>query len=384
MRRILLVTVAAGLALSACQEFRTSVEQVLLETPVAAQTLAPIPTDIPVGEAEVIQQPPATPTEAPFISALFRLTEAGCCVQPFWSADASMVLFIDKPLPTSASGIYGVSAEGGDVALVSERIAYPSPDGQYRAYLRDTGETIVEPMSGDPQWIVPSGGRPVYFSPGSQRLAWTRTQQSGNFDQRETVISVADIDGSEARELITIYGGGIGGWLDDERLLVVGRSRGQSQDVTLFSYSVIDGTRQDIISNQRIRTVRIAPGGEWISYTIAMDPDGIEETGVWVIKSDGSLRYKLEVSGAGQWRDETHLLIIPYEPEAISHRVWQFDALTGDAAALTDPTITPFTVFNADWAVSPTGEYIVFVNAEDQALWLLSLPPLPQIGPSGR
>jgi hypothetical protein len=143
----------------------------------------------------------------------------------------------------------------------------------------------------------------------------------------------------------------------------------------MFSYSVIDGTRTDLITNQRISAVRIAPGGEWITYRITMDPDSAAEDGIWVIKADGSLRYKLEVNGVGQWRDETHLLIIPYEPDAASHRLWEFDVLTGDAAPVTDPASTPFRVANADWAVSPTGDYVVFVNAEDQALWLIRLTP---------
>jgi len=287
-----------------------------------------------------------------------------------------MVLFIDQPQPTAPTGIYGVSVEGGEPVLISEQIALPSPDGAYRAYLSDEGETIVESASGDGQWVIPNGGLRVFFSPHSVRLAWGRTERSGNFDQRPTVVSISGIDGSNPREVITVYGGGIAGWLDDDRLLLVGRDRGRSQDVALFSLSVVDGTRTDLITNQRIRSVRIAPGGEWVMYLIALDPDGPVEDGLWVIKADGSQRYKLEVAGAAQWRDPTHLLIIPYEPGAPSHRLWQFDAETGQAMPLTDPAVTPFRVANADWAISPMGEAVVFVNADDQALWVITLPPL--------
>jgi hypothetical protein len=259
---------------------------------------------------------------------------------------------------------------------MSERVALPSPDGAYRAYLSDEGETIVEPATGDSQWVIPNGGLRVFFSPHSARLAWSQTQRSGDFDQRPTVVSISDIDGSDPREVITVYGGGIAGWLDDDTLLLVGRDRGRAQDVALFSLSVVDGARQDLISNQRIRSVQVAPGGEWVLYLIALDPDGPAEDGLWVIRADGSQRYKLEVAGAAQWRDPTRLLIIPHEPDAPSHRLWQFDAETGEAEPLTDPALTPFRVANADWAVSPTGEYVVFVNAEDQALWVITLPPL--------
>ena len=60
---------------------------------------------------------------------------------------------------------------------------------------------------------------------------------------------------------------------------------------------------------------------------------------------------------------------------APSHRLVEFDAATGQYTDLTDPEQTPFRVLAADWRVSPTGEHVVFVHAEDQALWVLELPP---------
>src|SRR5574341_1365842 len=376
MPRILAIAVI-GLISTSCQALQSPVQAIAFDTPFPAVTRTPETAEPEVESTETAEPelPEASPSPPPFIPTLIQLTEPGCCVQPFWSADGTMVLFIDQPQPTSPTGIYGVPVTGGEESLISERVSLFSPDGRYRAYLTDEGETIVEAMTGDPRWVIPNGGRFVYFSPTSLWVAWADTEEAGNFDQRATVISVSDIDGSESREQLTVYGGGIAGWLDDDHLLLLGRGRGQNQDLAMFSYSVTDGTRADLISNQRISGVRIAPGGEWITYRITMDPDSAAEAGIWVIKADGSLRYKLEVNGAGQWRDETHLLIIPYEPDAPSHRLWEFDVLSGDAAPVTDPALTPFRVANADWAVSPTGEFVVFVNAEDQALWLIQLTP---------
>ena len=119
----------------------------------------------------------------------------------------------------------------------------------------------------------------------------------------------------------------------------------------------------------------VAPGGQWILYTVALDPTNSANDGLWVVKADGSQRFKVEVIGGARWRDPTHLLIIPLDPGAPSHRLWQFDAATGKAAPLTDPEATPFRVAQGDWSVSPDGRYVVFVNADDQSLWLITLPP---------
>jgi hypothetical protein len=350
-------------------------------------TPPPIPTDIPVDFPEITSQPQQTtvaetssaspaPSPTPAVPSMIRLTEPGCCVQPFWSPDGREVRFIDQPQPTAPTGIYGVSVEGGEPYLVSETIGLPSPDGRYRAFLSDDGETIVQNVEDEAQWVIPNGGTRVFFSPGSARLAWTDVDRSGNFDLRKAVISVSDVEGNDPREVDTLFGGGIAGWLDDDHLLLAGREQKGSQDMALFSLSVLDGTRTDLILNQHIRSVRIAPGGKWIVYTITLHPTDAENDGLWVINADGSQRYKLEVVGGAQWRDESHLLVIPLEPDAPSHRLWQFDAPTGEVVPITDPEELPFRVLAGDWSVSPTGEHVVFVNAEDQALWLITLPPV--------
>jgi hypothetical protein len=83
---------------------------------------------------------------------------------------------------------------------------------------------------------------------------------------------------------------------------------------------------------------------------------------------------KLELVGSARWRDANRLVIIPFEMGAASHRLWQYDVQTGASTWLTDPAALPFRVLAGEWSISPTGEHIVFLNAEDQALWLLRLP----------
>lgn len=310
-----------------------------------------------------------------FTPEVKALTEAGCCVNPFWSIDGQTVMYLDKPTPDGQLGIYGVPITGGEPQLATDRIGLPSPDQRYRAYLDEFGQTIVEPFNSEVQWVIPNGGLRVFFSPQSTRLAWSQTTRTTICEQRPTTISIADIDGSDPKEVITLYCGGFAGWLDEDHLLLTGRVEEGTQDVVLFSLNVLDGTRTDIVTNQRIRNVEVANGGEWIMYTIMLHPEDSSNDGIWVVKRDGTVRYKLAVVGSAHWRDATHLLIVPFEIDVESHKLWEFDVITGEAYAITDPTVTKFKIANGDWAISPTGNHIVMLG-ENEGLWLLTLPPL--------
>lgn len=341
--------------------------------PTSAPTLAPTrtPPPIPTHASD------AAITLTAVVPTLTQVTQPGCCVQPFWSADGQMVLFINKPQPTSPNAIYGVritddNSLPSDPVLISERVALPSPDGRYHAYLNDEGQTIVEPTESEVQWTVPNGGERVFFSPHSERLAWAKLTRTPDSADYSASIGLADIDGSDVKGLLTLYSGGIGGWLDDNTLLLVGKDKVGSADLTLFSLNVDDGQRHDLISNQPILTTEISPGGTWIEYTIASE--STDQGGLWVIKADASQRYKLEVAGGAHWRDASHLLIIPTEAESASQRVWEFDAKMGQAYPLTDPAVTPFKTVNNDWSVAPTGEHIAFYG-EDEAIWMITLLP---------
>ncbi|MBN1429307.1 MAG: hypothetical protein JXB07_13110 [Anaerolineae bacterium] len=340
-----------------------------LGTPTASSITVGHPTQPATGPA-----PTAETSPTPAMPTLTRLTGTGCCIQPFWSTDGQMVQFIDKPEHTLPTGIYGVSIDGGPVRLISERIGVYSPDGRYVAYLNADGQTIIEEIATGSRVIAPNKGKYVVFSPTSRRLAWEEYVSSGNFDQQGTAVKISNIDGSEVQLVTTLYGGGIVGWLDDDTLLLLGKNAGTDEERILFTLSVIDGTRVDLVSQQRMRSISVAPGGQWIAYAVTLDPDGPEDDGLWVVSVDGSQHYQLDVFGGLKWRDETRLLIVPMDIDAPSHCLLQIDAPTRQVTALTDPAQLSFRIAGGDWSVSPTGRHVVFLNSEDMALWLLSLP----------
>jgi len=343
----------------------------------------------PSGEATLssTRQPPATsqiastatPTDAPsFVPHLTRLTEPGCCVQPFWSPDGRQVRFVDKrPDVLSTSAIYGVDIAGGEVEVVSRIIGLLSPGDRYIAYRNADYAVIVQNQQTDIRSIIPSEGQAVFFSPNNERVAWQVIQQIGIYGDRRSEISVATINGQNARQVIAATGGSIVGWLDDDHLLLLAGMPGKDANHrALFSIAVDDEERVDLIDNDRIVAAGIAPGGEWVWYAVAFSPEDPANDGLWVVRRDGTHRYQMDVFGAPQWRDATHLLIVPERAIDDSHYLLQFDAETGDLVALTDPSAFSFKIESGEWKVSPTGDHIVFLNAEDSALWVFDLPPM--------
>jgi Tol biopolymer transport system component len=130
-----------------------------------------------------------------------------------------------------------------------------------------------------------------------------------------------------------------------------------------------------LVRSERLRGGLLSPDGAWLAYFIALDKDPAQN-GLWLARTDGSAWRKLDrdLFGAYRWRDAHRLLIIPFRPEAVSHQFWELDVNTGVTRRLTDPAVTPFKIANGDWAVSPDGQYVVFVESRDYNLWLLTLP----------
>jgi hypothetical protein len=83
---------------------------------------------------------------------------------------------------------------------------------------------------------------------------------------------------------------------------------------------------------------------------------------------------RLDLFGGYRWRSRDRLLVIPLELGAGGQRFVEVDVTTGAARALTDPTLTPLHIEGGDWALSPDGERVVFVSAEDHNLWVIDLP----------
>jgi Tol biopolymer transport system component len=309
---------------------------------------------------------------------LRQLTTGGCCVQPEFSPDGSQVLFIDKPGADQPAGIYGVDLAAPQPApvLVNQVIGF-----------RNADRTIVATIAGDlvnfsneataETWSVNTGGNWPRFSPDSSQFIWVATDEEGPYDRRQSDVWLANLDGSNARLVLSLYGGGLTGWFpDSQRILLLGRDDPNEEKQTLFVYDLINDRRTNLFSHKRLRGGEISTGGSWISFFISF-ADQPAENGLWLVSADGATQRQLELPrfGAYQWRNDEMLLFIPMRaPGEESMQLWAIDAPTGQLQSLTDPATLNFSISNGDWEVSSDGRHVVFVNSADQNIWLITLP----------
>lgn len=343
--------------------------------PSATPTIPPTPT--PSATPTVTPQPTPSPTPAP---RLIQLTEGGCCAQPAFSPDSQQVLFIDKPATAAPVGVYGVNLSEplpAHPTLIEPVIGFRSPDRAVVATMAGDMASFSNELTGE-SWQVDTGGNWPEFSPDGRRIAWVATDREGPYDQRRSDIWLANLDGSNARRIFVLYGGGLAGWFpDSERLLLLGRNNPADEEQNLISYHPGRDETTLLASHKRIRGIELSPGGSWVVFYLDFAEDEPANRGVWLLASDGASRRKLNVPGFGayRWRNDNTLLFIPMRASAgESMQLWAVDVTTDQAAPLTDPDSLSFSISNGDWDVSPNGQTVIFVNSADQNIWAIQLP----------
>jgi Tol biopolymer transport system component len=144
--------------------------------------------------------------------------------------------------------------------------------------------------------------------------------------------------------------------------------------VTLYIHSLSDSSTRELAKSDRLRGLSVSPDGKSLIYSIAFAQDA-QQNGLWFINTDGTGRKKLDFFGAFQWRDAQRLVYVPLDLNAPSHIFYEYSLPTGAQRELTDPQTESFRISNGDWSLSPDGNKIVFVKAQDRNLWLIQLPP---------
>ena len=287
------------------------------------------------------------------------------------------MLFIDRPSPDAPAGLWSVDLQGNPAQFASDRLGIYSSDMQLRAF-PEAGQTVVERLSDGQRWIIPSGGRAISFSADGQQLAWTVGQSGAPSNNAERQIWVSQADGSLARQVYSAPGAGVSGWLPDGRLLVSQRLPTPETGQALLALIIpADGASQPMITElargERLRGTSISPDGRWLAYLVTLSADP-EQNGIWLVNTQTAEKRRLGLFGAYRWRDGNRLLVVPLDLGQTTHRLWQVEADSDEAIALTDPALTPFKIANGDWSVSPDGRKVAFVSAADYNIWLLSLP----------
>lgn len=207
-----------------------------------------------------------------------------CCPGAVWTPDSRSLLFLDGPPARPSTGIYQVSANGGPVTRRFSSVAFFSPRLLW-AVRPGTGEnTTLERIADGRKFTLPTYGSDVTWNAAETRLAYTRSATSGNYDRRSTRVLVADVFGSP-RQVATLYGGGISGWLNASTLLLNGKRNAGDRDRDLFTLDTRTGARRTLATALSFRGISVSPDGARVVYYVAFD--SAARNGLWLRPTAG-------------------------------------------------------------------------------------------------
>lgn len=291
-----------------------------------------------------------------------------CCPGAVWTPDSRALLFLDGPPARASTGIYTVAANGGAVTRRFSRVAFFSPRLLW-AVRPGTGETTtLERLADGRRFTLPTRGGDVTWTRAETRLAYTRSDTSGNFDRRTTRVFVADAFGAP-RQVATLYGGGISGWVNETTLLLSGKRNAGDRDRELFTLDTRTGARRTLATALSFRGVSLSADGSRVAYYVAFD--SAARNGLWVRPTAGGAARKLAAFGSYRWRGAARLLLIPLDPDGSPHVLREYDARANAWRTLGD---LGDQVRQGDWNVSPDGRKVSYLSARDGNVWVVELP----------
>jgi murein DD-endopeptidase MepM/ murein hydrolase activator NlpD len=312
-----------------------------------------------------------------------QLTAGDCCTNLMWSRDSSQVRFIDQPGPGSALGIWGVDVSQAlpDPELETRDLRYYSPDEQLVAYpnvIRET--TIIERLVDGQTWEIDTQGSRPSFSPDSQQIMWTVFDEDAPRDTRLEAFWLSDVDGSNARTVLSARRTDVVDWLSDDTLLLTRRVPGSS-DETLLTLSLVNGRQTELVTLPEPRGMALSPDNRYLVYYVTFESN-ITENGLWLLDlaDEAPVPQKLPFFGTYRWADSERLIYVPFDPVATEHNFFEHNVTTGENRLLF-PQGTNLTIANNDWRVSPDGTKIALVEADGESLngiWVLDISPVTE------
>jgi hypothetical protein len=283
-----------------------------------------------------------------------------------------MIYFMDRPDPSAEASIYAVSLEGGTATATDLAFGLYSAAGDLIALPGGTEWALARP-DGTEGWRLPSGTINFRVSRSGAKVAWSEgSSLPVQIDRRQRTIWVANVDGTERRQVALLVGGDLLGWTgNDERLLVSGRPADDPQS-GIWSVD-LGGDARLLWAADRPRSLLLSPDGGWLALLLTFTGDP-QADGLWVLStSDGPPR-RIEAYGSYRWKSEGRLLLLPFEAGANSLSVVEVEAKSGSSKTLLPAGALPGGVANNEWLPSPDGRWIVYSNAAEGNLWIAAIP----------
>lgn len=352
----------------------TSAASPQVRTAAAAETpTAPIPTSTPA------PAPPATAIPS-FKPTMTKITDGGCCRNPVWHPDGARVLYTDAAPNQQLAATWSVPADGGGAPTVFfPSAATISPDGGRIAFPDIAARvTRVQEFGKQSVATISNNAAYVWFSTDGRQVAWLErapgAQPSSNVD-RLVRVWVANADGSNARSRGSVVRAADLIWFPDgQRLLFTGRDM-DGGNPGIYVLDINAGSLTRIASAFSPRGVRLSPDGARIVYLAALE-EMPEESGLFMMRSDGSEKRKLPLVGGFRWSpDGRSLVMLPIQTDNGPDQLVRIDVTSLATTPLTDRAALPFRVAQDEWQLAPDGTRIVFNALADANLYVLRFAP---------
>lgn len=299
-------------------------------------------------------------------------------VGAWWQADDPDAVYLIDAAPEVSAGVFRQPLDGSPRQYVRPAPpAYESPDGAIEVERLPDGTVRLTRRSDGAQWEVNTQGAVPSVSPGGARLLWEVLYGQIEPGQPGPPVRVwmSELDGSNPR-LVYTMSGGHAQWLDDERLLIV-RRVAYTAETQLHILNVNDppSEAQPLGSYQNLRGLQVAPGGEYVAFTLLFQDDPAQ-SGVYVQRTrPGAVPRRLPFFGTYRWRDSRSLYTLSFDGAQDVHTLGLADAVSGEHRWLTNPAEQPIRVANGEWSVAPDGARIVYLDPTDYDLYLLTIEP---------
>ncbi len=301
------------------------------------------------------------------IWTLRQIGNGSCCAGAWWDrAGGRRLAFIDG-VPGELAGVFEVALDEPLQAVRRYNAPPPitSADGTHEIVYGEDA-TLVRRLADGAEWRFAVPDAYPVLSPDNRLLLWTQGDAV-----RE--VRVAALDGSDERLVWSGPGRSPSArWLDSGHVLIGQREPDPSRSTTLTVVGLEDGIAYTLGTWHNLRNMQIAPGGQRLIFVSAFNPDPALD-GTYALEiAPGARPEKLPWFGDYRWRDAESVYTITYDPATDIQQLHFYHVPTGESFPLTDPATQPFTIANGDWSVSPDGREILFQEARDGNLWLLT------------
>jgi len=308
--------------------------------------------------------------------AAFTLRTVGydnCCWQRWWHPTNPDIFYVIDGQPNQRASVFEWSASTGTMtSLTSEAPpAVTSPDSTYQIF-NNGAQTVIRRLSDAGEVAIITQGMTPAVSADNSKLVWTVRGGSSIPGQSAPPSSVwiSNLEGTNAQQIVSEPGASAI-WLDADRLLI--SVPGERRLVTYSVFNTRDSTRFELGTWRNLRGMSVAPGGRRLMFMLTWQEDAAIN-GIWTMETvSGAVPQQLPWFGGWRWRDAESVYYLPLDVNSAYHTLGYYHLSTGENRILITPETLPFTIMNGDWDVSIDGQHILFMNAADRNMALLSL-----------